>query len=56
MDVDEDFNIKCQLIEDMEKYPLIYIHPYHYNQLKKESAFQDITVILQKDGKFHQYN
>ena len=33
MDLDEDFNIKCRLIEEMEKYPLIYdkAHPYHYN-------------------------
>ena len=55
MDLDEDFNIKCKLIEEMERYPLIYdkAHPYHFNRLKKEATFQEITVILQKDGKFY---
>ena len=55
MDLDEDFNVKCKLVEEVEKYPLIYdkAHPYHYNQLKKEVAFQEIGVILQKDGEFH---
>ena len=55
MDLDEDFNIKCKLIKEMERYPLICdkAHPYHYHWLKKEAAFQEIGVILQKDGKFH---
>ena len=50
MDLDEDFNIKCKLIEEMERYPLIYdkAHPYHFNRLKKEATFQEITYFTER--------
>ena len=45
---DEEFELKCRLIEEMQLYPLIYdkAHPFHYKKEKRDEIFDSIGAIL----------
>ena len=52
-DKKEDYALKCQLIELVKEYPLIYDkeHIKHFNRDAKIEAWNEIATVLKIEGK-----
>ena len=52
---DDDFEFKCNLIEEVREWPAIYdkAHPDHCDRIKRDNIWEQIALNLGKDGKFN---
>ena len=55
MALDDMFDFKCKLIEEIKLYPAIYdkAHPDHLRRNKKDAIFEAIGAALGVTGKFY---
>lgn len=50
----DDYQLKCDIIDQMRNYPLIYdkSHPKHFNRDARVDIFNEIALRLNTDGNY----